>query len=257
MATVGEVSEAPGFPLPVSEAGGRRRALGEAVAALRDSATVGLGLVPLGLAFGAVVTHAGLPWWCAVLFTSVVYAGSLEFLLVPLAAAAVPLATVALTAFLVNVRHVFYSLSFPLDRVRGRTAKAYSTFALTDEAYALTTAENARDWPGRRIVGLQVLLQVYWVLGATVGALLSTLIPSGIAGLDFAMTALFTVLALDALRDRRGDLPTPVLAVLSALIARWLAPGEFLLVAFVLFAAGLLARRALATSASWRGKTDA
>jgi predicted branched-subunit amino acid permease len=78
---------------------------------------------------------------------------------------------------------------------------------------------------------------------ASYAALLSTLIPSGLSGLDFAMTALFTVLALDALRDRRGDLPTPVLAVLSALIARWLFPGQFLLAAFVVFTAGLLARR--------------
>ncbi|MEY9905002.1 4-azaleucine resistance transporter AzlC [Catenulispora sp. MAP12-49] len=211
--------------------------------ALRDSASVGIGLLPLGVAFGVVVTHAGLPWWCAVLFTSVIYAGSLEFLLVPLAVAMVPLASIAMTAFLVNVRHVFYSLSFPLHRVDGRLAKAYSTFAMTDEAYALTTAEKARDWPGRRVVWLQVLLQLYWVLGATVGALLSTLIPSSITGLDFAMTALFTVLALDALRDQRGDLPTPVLAVFSALMARWLFPGQFLLAAFVVFTAGLSVRR--------------
>jgi 4-azaleucine resistance transporter AzlC len=222
-------------------------AASEAAAALRDSASVGLGLVPLGLAFGVVVTHAGLPWWCAVLFTSVVYAGSLEFLLVPLAVAAVPLATVALTAFLVNVRHVFYALSFPLHRVNGRPAKAYSTFAMTDEAYALTTGQNARGWSGRRILWLQGLLHLYWVGGATVGALLSTLIPSSITGLDFAMTALFTVLALDALRDRKGDVPTPVLAVISALIARTLFPGQLLLAAFALFTAGLLIRHAMTT----------
>jgi len=67
------------------------------------------------------------------------------------------------------------------------------------------------------------------------------------------MTALFTVLALDALRDRRGDLPTPVLAVLSALIARWLFPGQFLLAAFVVFTAGLTVRRLVAA----RGSADA
>jgi len=239
-ATLADAPAAPDVAASARDGAGGGSGL---AAALGDSASVGLGLVPLGLAFGVVVTHAGLPWWCATLFTSVIYAGSLEFLLVPLAVAAVPLASIALTAFLVNVRHVFYSLSFPLHRVNGRLAKAYSTFAMTDEAYALTTAENAREWPGRRIVGLQVLLHLYWVLGATAGALLSTLIPSGLSGLDFAMTALFTVLALDALRDRRGDLPTPVLAVLSALIARWLFPGQFLLAAFVVFTAGLLTRR--------------
>ena len=252
------VADAPVIPAqaPASASASAPGRRADIAAALRDSASVGLGLVPLGLAFGVVVTHAGLPWWCAVLFTSLIYAGSLEFLLVPLAVAAVPLATVALTAFLVNVRHVFYSLSFPLHRVNGRLAKAYSTFAMTDEAYALSTADNARDWHGRRIVWLQVLLQLYWVSGATVGALLSTLIPGSLNGLDFAMTALFTVLALDALRDRRGDLPTPVLAVLSALIARWLFPGQFLLAAFVAFTAGLMVRRLVAGAAS-RGSADA
>ncbi|MET9774667.1 AzlD domain-containing protein [Streptomyces sp. NPDC006367] len=47
--------------------------------------------------------------------------------------------------------------------------------------------------------------------------MLGSLIPDSVTGLDFAPTALFTVLALDAVRDLRGDAPTLVLAVLSAL----------------------------------------
>lgn len=214
-----------------------------ASAALRDSASVGLGLVPLGVAFGVVVTHAGLPWWSATLFTTFVYAGSFEFFLVGLVTALAPLATIATTAFLVNVRHVFYALSFPLDRVRGRAGIAYGTFALTDEAYALTTAERARAWPGARILWLQAFLQIYWVGGATAGALAGAFVPRRVTGLDFALTALFAVLALDAVRERRGDLPTPLLALLSALAARIAAPGEMLPVAFALFTAGLLARQ--------------
>jgi branched-subunit amino acid transport protein AzlD len=46
--------------------------------------------------------------------------------------------------------------------------------------------------------------------------------------LDFAMTALFTVLAIDAYRARR-DIPTPVLALACALIARLVVPGQLLL----------------------------
>jgi 4-azaleucine resistance transporter AzlC len=210
---------------------------------------VGLGLVPLGLAFGIVVAHSGLAWWWASLFTTAIYAGSFEFLLVALVGALAPLGTVALTAFLVNVRHVFYALSFPLRRVHGRLAKTYSTFALTDEAYALATTQQAHSWSTRRILWLQVFLHLYWVGGATAGALLGSLIPDSITGLDFALTALFTVLALDAIRDRRADLPTPVLALLSALAARLALPGQMLLTAFTLFTAGLLARH-LATSKS-------
>ncbi|MFB7666306.1 AzlC family ABC transporter permease [Kitasatospora sp. NPDC056138] len=208
---------------------------------------MGLGLLPLGLALGVLITQARLPWWFASLSTAVVYAGSFEFLLVSLVLAAAPLATVALTAFLVNVRHVFYALSFPLERVHGRLARAYSTFALTDEAYALAAGPQARSWSGARLLWLQVFMQLYWVGGATTGALLGSVVPDSVTGLGFALTALFTVLALDAVRERRDDLPTPVLALLSALAARLLCPGQLLPVAFTLFTAALLARH-LATS---------
>jgi 4-azaleucine resistance transporter AzlC len=215
----------------------------DARAAFTDSAAVGLGFVPLGIAFGTLAVQSGLDWWWAGLSAAVVFGGSFEFLLIGMVTSAAPLTAIAVAAFLVNLRHVFYALSFPLDRVPGRLAKAYSTFALCDEAYALTAGERARTWTGRRVLRLQLLLHAYWTGGATVGALLGSLVPDGVSGLDFALTALFTVLALDAVRQRPGDLPTPVLAILSALAARLLFPDQLLLAAFGLFTAGLLAQR--------------
>ncbi|MFE3602683.1 AzlC family ABC transporter permease [Streptomyces sp. NPDC059142] len=200
-------------------------------------------MVPLGLAFGALVVRSGLDWWWAGLSAALIYGGSFEFLLIGMVGAAAPLASVAVAAFLVNARHVFYALSFPLHRVRGRLARTYSTFALTDEAYALTGTERSRTWSGPHILWTQFFMHLYWAGGATAGALLGSLVPGGVTGLDFALTALFTVLALDALRASRRDLPTPVLALLSAVAARLLLPGQMLLAAFVLFTAGLLARR--------------
>ncbi|MER7052112.1 AzlC family ABC transporter permease [Streptomyces sp. NPDC000351] len=203
---------------------------------------MGLGMLPLGLAFGALVIQSGLDWWWAGLSAALIYGGSFEFLLIGMVAAAAPLASVAVAAFLVQARHVFYALSFPLHQVRGRLARTYSTFALTDEAYALTATEQARTWPSARILWLQFYMHLYWAASATAGALAGSLVPDGVTGLDFALTALFTVLALDAVRGLRGDLPTPVLALLCALAARLLFPGQMLLAAFALFTAGLLAR---------------
>ncbi|MFC9755854.1 AzlC family ABC transporter permease [Streptomyces sp. NPDC056921] len=214
----------------------------EARAALKDSAGVGLGFLPLGLAYGALVTQSGLDWWWAGLSAALVFGGSFEFLLIGMVTASTPLAAIAVSALLVNVRHVFYTLSFPLHRVSGRLGKAYSTYAMCDEAYALTTSEQARTWSGHRILWLQFFLHLYWTVSSTVGALLGSLIPDSVTGLDFALTALFTVLALDAIRDLRGEAPTPVLAVLSALAAHLLFPGQMLLAAFTLFTAALLAR---------------
>ncbi|MEE1761377.1 MULTISPECIES: AzlC family ABC transporter permease [unclassified Streptomyces] len=228
------------FPAPPPPAA---RTSSDARSAFEDSAPVGLGFVPLGIAFGVLVTQSGIDWWWASLSSAVIFGGSFEFLLIGMVTAAAPLASIAVSAFLVNVRHVFYTLSFPLHQVKGRLGKAYSTFALCDEAYALTAGEQARSWSGRRILWLQFFLHLYWAGGATAGALLGSLIPDSLTGLDFALTALFTVLALDAVRDLRGDLPTPVLALVCALAARLLFPHQMLLASFALFTTALVTRR--------------
>lgn len=208
------------------------------------AAPVGLGLFSLGLAFGLVVVHAGLEWWWATVFTAVVYAGSLEFLLVGLATAAAPLLVVASTTLIVNLRHVFYALSFPLDRVNGVLAKVYSTYALTDEAYAVTSVES-RDWTSRRILLVQLIFQVAWVSGATIGALAGSALPiEKVQGLDFALTALFVVLAIDAYRVR----PEPLLALGAAgcaVVAWLLVPEQMLVWAFVGYTALLIGRLGL------------
>lgn len=209
-------------------------------AALKDSTAVGLACLPMGLAFGVLVAHSSLPWWWASVFATVVFAGSLEFLLLGLVTSGASLASIALAAVLVNARHVFYALTFPLHRVRGRLARTYSTFALTDEAYALA----APSWSSGRILWLQALVQVYWVSSVTIGALTGALLPAGITGLGFAVTGLFLGLALDAIRVQR-DVVTPLVALGCALLAHWLFPREMLVVAFALFTVYVLLRFAV------------
>ncbi|WP_232734348.1 AzlC family ABC transporter permease [Kitasatospora sp. CB02891] len=210
--------------------------------AAADTLGVGLGLYPLGVAFGVLLVQSGFDWWWAPVFSSLIYAGSLEFLAIGLLLAVTPLASVAVTTFLVNFRHVFYGLSFPLHRVRGRAAKAYSVYALTDEAYALSAARP--HLTGRRIVAIQAFCQAYWVLGGVTGALLGAALPGTVRGLDFALTALFAVLAVDGWRATR-DVPGPILALLSALAALLVAKGQLLVVALGLYVAALTVRHLL------------
>jgi branched chain amino acid efflux pump len=209
-------------------------------AALKDSATVGLACLPMGLAFGVLVAHSGLHWWWATVFATVVFAGSLEFLLLGLVTGGASLGQIALAAFLVNFRHVFYALSFPLHRVTGWPAKLYSTFALTDEAYALASP----SWTRGRILALQGFVQLYWVGSVTVGALTGALIPARVVGLGFAVTGLFLGLGLDALHIH-PDWATPIVALTAALLARWLFPGQMLVVAMLTVTAYLLLRYAV------------
>src|SRR5690606_19565754 len=107
-----------------------------AVAGLRDSLGVGLGIFPLGIALGILVIQAALPWWLAPALSIGIFAGSVELLLVSMLAAATPLVTIAATVFAVNFRHVFYPLTFPAQAVKPGLPRAYSIYAMIDEAYA-------------------------------------------------------------------------------------------------------------------------
>ncbi|TRY20277.1 branched-chain amino acid ABC transporter permease [Tessaracoccus rhinocerotis] len=175
----------------------------------------------MGMAFGVLIVQAGLEWWWGPVFAAVIFAGSLEFLVLGLVTATAPLATIAGTAFLVNFRHAFYALSFPLHRVQGRGRRAYSTFALTDEAWALTSSSVAQGWSSRRIFALQSTFHLAWVSSVTVGGLAGNLIPDSVVGLDFAMSAFFLVLALEAFVVRRSA-PLPIVALVCSLVSHLL-----------------------------------
>lgn len=206
------------------------------------AAPIGLAFIPLGMALGFLVVHAGLAWWWAPVFAAVIYAGSLEFLMVHLAATAAPIAVVALTTVVVNSRHVFYALSFPLHRVRGVPAKLYSTYTLSDEAYAVGVSPEARSWGTRPILLMQLCFHLLWVTGATIGGLVGEALPiERLTGLDFALTALFIVLGIDAYRQR-PDRITAATAAVCAVVAWLVVPGQMLVCAFAAFAGVLLVR---------------
>ena len=106
----------------------------------------------------------------------------------------------------------------------------------------MTAAPDAQRWSSTRILSLQVVLHASWVTGATLGGLLGTALPlDSLHGLDFALSALFIVLAIDAYRAH-PDLRTAALALACALGAMLLFPGQVLLVAYAAFTAVLLLR---------------
>ncbi|OLL19458.1 MULTISPECIES: AzlC family ABC transporter permease [unclassified Rhodococcus (in: high G+C Gram-positive bacteria)] len=208
---------------------------------VRDSWAVGLGLIPFGLAFGVVLTQAGFDWWWAPVFSTVIYAGSMEFLAVGLIGAVTPVASIAAATLLVNFRHVFYGLSFPLEKIRSRLGRAYGVYALTDETYAIVATKHRDELTGPRMLTVAATCQLLWVASGTAGALIGAALPAGLSGLEFALTALFAVLALDAFRLGR-DLPASALAVVCGLVGAAVSKDGMLVISLGLFVACLLVR---------------
>jgi 4-azaleucine resistance transporter AzlC len=215
------------------------------LAGLQDSLSVGLGVFPLGIALGFLVIQVGLPGWVAPALSIVVFAGSVELLLTTLLAASAPLTTIAVAVFAVNFRHVFYSFSFPLDMVKPGLPRAYSVFAMIDEAYATAALMPREINSSTRILSMQIACHAYWVGGGITGVLVASALSEPLEGFEFALCSLFIVMTLDAVRSQR-ELPSVLLAGLSATIALLVAPGAAILVALVLFAFFLALRYVLA-----------
>jgi 4-azaleucine resistance transporter AzlC len=89
---------------------------------------------------------------------------------------------------------------------------------------------------------VQIIFQVAWVSGATIGALVGSALPiERVQGLDFALTALFVVLSIDAYRARPDRL-SAMCALGCAVVAALLVPEQMLVWAFAGYTALLLVR---------------
>ena len=200
----------------------------------------GLGLFPLGIALGLLAIQSGLPSWAVPGLSIFGYAGSLEFLMIDLMTAGTGLVTIAVTTFFVNFRHVFYAFSFPLDVVKNPIAKFYSMHALIDEAYAVTAA-HPTGWTAPRLLAMQISMHCYWVFGGLVGIVIARAIPGTIAGLDFALLALFITLTLDAVRTRE-QLPSLLIATIAFFAAMLITPDQIIFAGMIIFMALLTIR---------------
>lgn len=208
---------------------------------LHEAWPVALGLIPLGLAFGLLITQVGFAWFWAPIFSLVIYAGSTEFLAISLITSGVGPVSAAITGFMVNFRHIFYGLTFPRDAIRSRVGRAYSTYALTDENYAIVSARPPGKVSGPWVLTIQIFCQSAWVIAGIVGALVGGVIPSGLQGMEFALVALFAVLAWETFRNN-PDWSLPIIALVLGVLVGLVSPAHLLMIALLLYFFTLLAR---------------
>ena len=208
------------------------------------------GYTAIGIPFGLMIVNAGYPVWIAPIMSITMYAGAGQYVAVGLFASGASLGTIAFTELLVNIRHIVYGLSL-ITRFKNVGAwKPYLIFALTDETYSLLTScivpkgAHAGAFYGT----IALLDHLYWILGSVIGAVAGQFIPFSLAGVDFALTALFMVLLIEQLAKSRDATP-PIIGALAALVAVVLSrcglfpSGHILIVAIAFALAALIAVR--------------
>lgn len=179
-------------------------------AAFPATVPVLMGYLAIGMAFGLMLQSIGYNALWAAAMSLTIYAGSGQYLGVSLLATGAPLTQVAFLTLMINFRHLVYGLSM-LEKFHTMHGlrKFYMMFSLTDETYALLSSAKAPEGVDEHDYYFAVALmnQSYWVVGSILGAVLGAALGFDTTGVDFAMTALFLVIAVGQWKAAGGHLP--------------------------------------------------
>lgn len=178
-------------------------------AALPATIPVLMGYLSIGIAFGLMLEAVGYNVIWSFFMSLTIYAGSGQYMGVELLRDGAALTSVAMLTLILNFRHLVYGLSM-LEKFRGMGwRKLYMIFSLTDETYALLSSARVpeRVDPHAYYFAIALLDHAYWILGSVIGSVAGALIQFDTTGIDFAMTALFLVIAVDQWESYPSHLP--------------------------------------------------
>ncbi len=159
-----------------------------------------MGYISVGIAFGLLANQLGFAWYFAFLMSAIIYAGAGQFLALSLFSLKSGYFEIAVSTFLLNLRHSFYGLSMIRAFKDLGWVKKYLIFSLTDETFALLqTMPHVKDIHERKkaYFFISFLNQFYWILGTLAGSLIGNSININYKGIEFALTSLFVVLAIE------------------------------------------------------------
>lgn len=215
-----------------------------------------LAAVPFALVYGALGQSLQLSFALVMAMSILVFAGASQFIALTLLAAGAQVGIIVFTVFLVNLRHMLYSISLVpyLQRyqqhiqAQGGNIRAWQKllmgFTLTDETFAVVV-NRMQQHPNTNLVafyiGSSVFMYCNWILFSALGFQVGVMF-SGLQdlGLEVAMVVAFTGIVVSQLKQ-----PSHYFCMLTAGAAaivsyHWPHQLGLLFSSFVAIAAGLL-----------------
>ena len=178
-----------------------------------------VGVFPFGMIYGALALNAGLSKTASQLMSSIVFAGSSQFITAQLVHDSAPGFVIVLTIAVVNLRHMLYSASLaPYVASLSTRWKTLLSYLLTDEAYAATVIHYEREGVTSLghwfFLGAGFSLWFIWQVSTALGIFLGTAIPASWS-LDFALPLTFIAMVVPVLKNR----PAIAAAVSAGVVA--------------------------------------
>lgn len=182
---------------------------------LRAEFPILIGVFPFGLIYGALAVNSGLSTATAQWMSSIVFAGSAQFITAQLFSKDTPALVMILTIAVVNLRHMLYSASLaPYLKDLSMRWKILLSYLLTDEAYAPSILhyekEGLATYKHWFLFGTGISLWLNWQISTAIGVFLGASIPETLS-LDFALPLTFIAMIVPVMKK-----PQLIAAALSA-----------------------------------------
>lgn len=193
-----------------------------------------LAYVPIGLVFGVLCVQSGVPWWLATFMSAVVYSGAAQFVALSMFTEHAAWLSIVVTVFFIAFRNSFYGLSFLKRYNQHWLIKTVLALLLVDATYALLLSHPTRDGHSntRFCLWTSIWVWSYWTGGTLLGAIFSRWIPPFDA-FQFVLPAFFMAVAVDYWVKLKSW-HVIVMPIVASLLAYWLMPSRYLLVAIVI-----------------------
>lgn len=184
-----------------------------------------------GLTFGVAAVEKGVSPANATLASLTVFSGSSQFLILDMLGSPAELAGIAITVFLLNIRHLMMGAAL-VPHMRGAPypVQILGTLFMIDETWAIAMSPDAEGSRLHVLVGSGLVAMAGWVAGTAAGAVLGGLIvaPERI-GADFVYYAVFLFILASMWNTRTSALPWLVAAGVAVATAQVL-PGKWYVV---------------------------
>ncbi len=194
---------------------------------MRAELPILLGVLPFGMIYGVLALQAGLSPALAMAMSSIVFAGSSQFIGTQLMATGAGGLVIVATTFVVNLRHALYSASVaPFIKHLPLRWKMLLAYLLTDEAYAVTITRFTRPDGSPPLnkhwyyFGAGLTLWSSWQLSTAIGIFVGQLIPESWS-LDFTLALTFIALVVPNLKDRASVAAAVSAGIMAAFSYTW------------------------------------
>lgn len=200
-------------------------------AAFPQTIPIMTGFIFLGLTYGIYMNASGFSFLYPLFMSMLIFGGSLEFVAVEMLLSPFAPVQTLIMALLIQARHLFYGLSM-LDRYKDMGLKKfYLIYGMCDESFSVNYTANIPEDvdKGCFMFFVNLLNQCYWVISATTGGLLGSLIKFDLRGIEFVMTAMFVTIFMDQFMKEKIHASSFIGIIVSAVCLYIFGPNSFMI----------------------------